>query len=133
MMMNLAEVSLFYRHFSYHQKFGVFFHFFFHFPQFLLASGFYKRQKRTRDWLPLETLKFYRSLQTIGTDFSVMLQLFPNRSRRDLKLKVNSRTLFLLLIAFLPLDLYAIAVQEGRKTQYGLNQQSTATSQRVQR
>lgn len=53
------------------------------------ASGFYKRQKRTRDWLPLETIKFYRSLQTIGTDFSVMLQLFPNRSRRDLKLKVN--------------------------------------------
>lgn len=56
---------------------------------FQLASGFYKRQKRTRDWLPLETLKFYRSLQTIGTDFSVMLQLFPNRSRRDLKLKVS--------------------------------------------
>lgn len=55
----------------------------------IAASGFYKRQKRTRDWLPLETLKFYRSLQTIGTDFSVMLQLFPNRSRRDLKLKVS--------------------------------------------
>lgn len=56
-----------------------------------IASGFYKRQKRTRDWLPLETLKFYRSLQTIGTDFSVMLQLFPNRSRRDLKLKVINK------------------------------------------
>ncbi|XP_055309804.1 uncharacterized protein LOC129573372 [Sitodiplosis mosellana] len=55
--------------------------------EFSGTSGFYKRQKRTRDWLPLETLKFYRSLQTIGTDFSVMLQLFPNRSRRDLKLK----------------------------------------------
>ncbi|XP_031620077.1 uncharacterized protein LOC116338763 [Contarinia nasturtii] len=55
--------------------------------EFSGTSGFYKRQKRTRDWLPLETLKFYKSLQTIGTDFSCMLQLFPNRSRRDLKLK----------------------------------------------
>lgn len=59
------------------------------FRVFCIASGFYKRQKRTRDWLPLETIKFYRSLQAIGTDFSVMLQLFPNRSRRDLKLKVS--------------------------------------------
>lgn len=54
---------------------------------FIAASGFYKRHKRTRDWPPEETIKFYRALQTIGTDFSVMLELFPNRSRRDLKLK----------------------------------------------
>lgn len=53
------------------------------------ASGFYKRHKRTKDWSAEETIKFYRSLQAVGTDFSVMLQLFPNRSRRDLKLKVS--------------------------------------------
>lgn len=32
-------------------------------------------------------MRFYRCLQVIGTDFSLMNSLFPNRSRRDLKLK----------------------------------------------
>lgn len=50
-------------------------------------SGYYSRYKRTRDWPPEETIRFYRCLHTIGTDFSMMIQLFPNRSRRDLKLK----------------------------------------------
>uniref|UniRef100_A0A1A9UXL6 Myb-like domain-containing protein n=1 Tax=Glossina austeni TaxID=7395 RepID=A0A1A9UXL6_GLOAU len=50
-------------------------------------NGFYKRQKRTREWEWSETIKFYRCLQTVGTDFSLMVSLFPNRTRRDLKLK----------------------------------------------
>lgn len=49
--------------------------------------GYYKRQQRTKDWPKEETVKFYRCLNTVGTDFSLMLNLFPNRSRRDLKLK----------------------------------------------
>lgn len=49
--------------------------------------GYFKRQKRTKDWSPDETIKFYRCLHTVGTDFSLMLQLFPNRSRRELKIK----------------------------------------------
>lgn len=49
--------------------------------------GFYKRQKRTKEWSHEETVKFYRCLNTVGTDFSLMLNLFPNRTRRDLKLK----------------------------------------------
>lgn len=49
--------------------------------------GIFKRQKRTKDWSAEETIKFYRCLHTIGTDFSLMLQLFPNRTRRDLKIK----------------------------------------------
>lgn len=96
--------------------------------KFITASGFYKRQKRTRDWLPLETLKFYRSLQTIGTDFSVMLQLFPNRSRRDLKLKVknfkilrNKKLIFNYGINYKIIWKMIILVQKRRKTQYGLN------------
>ncbi|XP_065357944.1 transcription factor TFIIIB component B'' homolog [Calliphora vicina] len=50
-------------------------------------NGFYSRQKRTREWVPSETIKFYRCLQNVGTDFSLMVSLFPNRTRRDLKLK----------------------------------------------
>jgi transcription factor TFIIIB component B'' len=49
--------------------------------------GIYKRQQRTKEWDQEETVKFYRCLNTVGTDFSMMLNLFPNRTRRDLKLK----------------------------------------------
>lgn len=49
--------------------------------------GYFKRQKRTRDWTPEETIRFYRCLHTVGTDFSLMIQLFPDRNRRDLKIK----------------------------------------------
>lgn len=49
--------------------------------------GYYKRHQRTREWPHEETVKFYRCLNTVGSDFSLMLNLFPNRSRRDLKLK----------------------------------------------
>ncbi|CRK91144.1 CLUMA_CG004830, isoform A [Clunio marinus] len=51
------------------------------------SYGYYKRQQRTKEWSHEETVKFYRCLNTVGTDFSLMLNLFPNRSRRDLKLK----------------------------------------------
>ncbi|XP_049280151.1 transcription factor TFIIIB component B'' homolog [Anopheles funestus] len=50
-------------------------------------SGYYSRIRRTKDWADEETIRFYRCLHTIGTDFSMMLTLFPQRSRRDLKLK----------------------------------------------
>ncbi|XP_017030038.1 transcription factor TFIIIB component B'' homolog [Drosophila kikkawai] len=50
-------------------------------------NGFYKRHKRTSYWTPDETVRFYQCLQIIGTDFSLMCQMFPKRSRRDLKLK----------------------------------------------
>lgn len=63
-------------------NFDVVFH-----DEFSGSQGFYKRQKRTRDWPPEETIRFYRCLHTIGTDFSLMLHLFPTRNRRDLKLK----------------------------------------------
>lgn len=49
--------------------------------------GHYKRQQRTKEWTKEETVKFYRCLNTVGSDFSLMLNLFPNRCRRDLKLK----------------------------------------------
>jgi Myb DNA-binding like len=34
--------------------------------------GYYKRQKRTKDWPADETVKFYKCLHTVGTDFSLM-------------------------------------------------------------
>jgi hypothetical protein len=34
-----------------------------------------------------ETLKFYRALHTVGTDFLLMQSIFPKRTRYDLKTK----------------------------------------------
>jgi hypothetical protein len=34
-----------------------------------------------------ETLKFYRALNTVGTDFLLMQSIFPKRTRQDLKTK----------------------------------------------
>lgn len=49
--------------------------------------GVFKRPKKSKDWSVVETLRFYRTLNTVGTDFSLMLSLFPGRTRRELKLK----------------------------------------------
>lgn len=51
------------------------------------AYGIYKRPKRAKEWSAIETLRFYRSLNTLGTDFSMMVSLFPGRTRKDLKIK----------------------------------------------
>ncbi len=38
----------------------------------------------------LETARFYRALSMLGTDFSLMEKLFPNRPRIELKRKFKS-------------------------------------------
>ena len=54
---------------------------------FETGYGVYKRAKRSKDWSKQETLKFYKALNTLGTDFTLMCELFPRRSRRELKMK----------------------------------------------
>lgn len=49
--------------------------------------GVYKKVKRSKDWSKKDTLHFYKALNTIGTDFSLMCELFPNRTRKELKMK----------------------------------------------
>lgn len=39
------------------------------------------------EWGPEDTIMFYRAVNTIGTDFSMMATLFENRSRADIKRK----------------------------------------------
>ncbi|XP_013187430.2 uncharacterized protein LOC106132531 [Amyelois transitella] len=51
------------------------------------SGGRYTRTPRTGDWNEAETVRFYRALAAIGTDFSLMAPLFPDRKRRDLYLK----------------------------------------------
>lgn len=39
---------------------------------------------------PAETARFYRALNMLGTNFSLMVKLFPGRDRIDLKRKFKS-------------------------------------------
>ncbi|TGZ68284.1 hypothetical protein CRM22_004332 [Opisthorchis felineus] len=45
------------------------------------------QEKRGGRWDARETVRFYRALSTIGPDFYLMLKLFPNRNREELKRK----------------------------------------------
>ncbi|KOC65402.1 Transcription factor TFIIIB component B'' like protein [Habropoda laboriosa] len=51
------------------------------------GNGFYKKRQKSKEWSKLETLKFYKALNTVGTDFLLMQSLFPNRTRQEIKIK----------------------------------------------
>ncbi|XP_067001962.2 uncharacterized protein Bdp1 [Anabrus simplex] len=57
--------------------------------QGIASYNAYSKNKKTRgkDWSEKETLRFYRALQTVGTDFLLMQTIFPKRSRTELKMK----------------------------------------------
>ncbi|OON17689.1 Myb-like DNA-binding domain protein, partial [Opisthorchis viverrini] len=50
-------------------------------------NSFRPQEKRGGRWDARETVRFYRALSTIGPDFYLMLKLFPNRNREELKRK----------------------------------------------
>mmetsp|Transcript_8044 Transcript_8044/g.30201 ORF Transcript_8044/g.30201 Transcript_8044/m.30201 type:complete len:389 (-) Transcript_8044:6-1172(-) len=49
-------------------------------------SSFQKRTPTDR-WTVSETKKFFQALQMCGTDFTMMLPIFPHRNRKQLKMK----------------------------------------------
>ncbi|XP_031846990.1 transcription factor TFIIIB component B'' homolog Bdp1 isoform X2 [Nomia melanderi] len=51
------------------------------------GGGFYKKRHKSKEWPKWETLKFYKALNTVGTDFLLMQSLFPNRTRQEIKMK----------------------------------------------
>ncbi|XP_048483823.1 uncharacterized protein LOC105380205 [Plutella xylostella] len=51
------------------------------------GRGRYSRSRRAADWTHTETVRFYRALAAVGTDFTMMKNMFPDRTRRDLKVK----------------------------------------------
>lgn len=51
----------------------------------------YKRKKApTKQWTKDETLKFYKCLMNLGTDFSMIEQYFPDRTRAQIKRKYKT-------------------------------------------
>lgn len=51
------------------------------------GRGFYKRRQKSKEWSKWETLKFYKALNSVGTDFLLMQSIFQKRTRQELKLK----------------------------------------------
>ncbi|KAK7490156.1 hypothetical protein BaRGS_00018678 [Batillaria attramentaria] len=54
--------------------------------RFFTCSSF-RENKKGKFWTKNETNRFFRALQLVGTDFSLMCSLFPSRSRKELKNK----------------------------------------------
>lgn len=54
-----------------------------------ITSSTYSKRKHTDRWTPEELKQFYNALSTWGTDFTFIAQLFPYRTRKQIKLKFN--------------------------------------------
>lgn len=52
-----------------------------------ITSGSFMRREKGTKWEHKDTESFYAALSVFGTDFSLMMRVFPERSRRQLKLK----------------------------------------------
>ncbi|KAK9456570.1 hypothetical protein V1511DRAFT_494698 [Dipodascopsis uninucleata] len=53
-------------------------------------SASWSKRERVERWNAVETKRFYDALSMWGTDFGLMAQMFPGRSRRQIKNKFNS-------------------------------------------
>ncbi|ABN68527.2 predicted protein [Scheffersomyces stipitis CBS 6054] len=54
-----------------------------------IISSTYSKRRHTDRWTNDEMIQFYQALSTFGTDFSLIAQLFPYRSRKQIKMKFN--------------------------------------------
>ncbi|CAH2354990.1 transcription factor TFIIIB component B'' [[Candida] railenensis] len=54
-----------------------------------ITSSTYSKRKYTDRWDSEEIIKFYQALSTWGTDFTFIAQLFPYRTRKQIKSKFN--------------------------------------------
>eukprot|EP01133_Synstelium_polycarpum_P004362 gene4362-5097_t len=52
-----------------------------------INSNSFTRRDQARRWDPAETQRFYEALEKYGTDFSLIENIFENRTRRQLKTK----------------------------------------------
>ncbi|KAG7696644.1 hypothetical protein KL930_003298 [Ogataea haglerorum] len=88
--------------------------------QNLITSGSYSKKKYVDKWTAEETAEFYKALSTWGTDFGLIAQLFPYRTRRQVKAKFaseerrNPHFVELALLRKLPVDVAEYAAKTGK-------------------
>lgn len=58
-------------------------------PNAYINSATYMKKEPSRRWSTRETALFYSALRQFGTDFGMMENVIPNRSRKQIKLKYN--------------------------------------------
>lgn len=77
----------------------------------IINSASFSRREKPERWDNAETAEFYKALSMWGTDFNLIAQLFPGRSRRQIKNKYkteerkNPTKLHLAMLRKLPVDL----------------------------
>lgn len=94
-----------------------------------ITSASYSRKKRKgRAWTGKETERFYKALRSVGQDFGLISQMFPNRIRREIKakfkreekLRPNHIKLALHSRAVLPIDLEMLSYNTEKKVRKSL-------------
>ncbi|KAG9234456.1 hypothetical protein BJ875DRAFT_461563 [Amylocarpus encephaloides] len=59
------------------------------FTRVITSNSFNKKILKAQPWDETDTEKFYKGLKMFGTDFEMIAKLFPNRNRKQVKLKFN--------------------------------------------
>jgi transcription factor TFIIIB component B'' len=59
------------------------------FTRHVTSSTYLRRKAGPNYWSPADTEKFYRALSMFGTDFMMISEMFPSKSRRQVKQKFN--------------------------------------------
>jgi transcription factor TFIIIB component B'' len=93
----------------------------------ITTSGTHMKREKNIFWDFLSTEKFYNGLRMFGTDFEMISKMFPDRNRRQIKLKFNKeeRTLPEKIARALIGEKVAIDLEEY-KSHTGLEYESTA-------
>lgn len=55
-----------------------------------VISNTYSKRRQTDKWTPDEETKFFQALSDWGTDFSIISDMFPHRTRKQVKAKFNN-------------------------------------------
>lgn len=89
----------------------------------IMNSATFSKRERPERWDGDETSQFYKALSQWGTDFNLIAQLFPGRSRRQIKAKYkleerrNPGKLHLAVLRKLPIDVDSYGEQIGASLQ----------------
>lgn len=86
----------------------------------IVTSNTYSKRKATLNWTPQETAELFKAISMWGTDFTLIAQLFPYRTRKQIKAKFVSEErrhphlVEFALLRKLPVDIQEYAGKTGK-------------------
>lgn len=87
----------------------------------IVTSNTYSKKKQTLRWTPQETAELFKAVSLWGTDFSLISQLFPYRTRKQIKAKFvleekkHPHLVEFALLRKLPVDIDEYSGKSGRQ------------------